>query len=42
LDLSFLVPLCLHSHRALDVEEKIAANAPQEIVFDLVRPKRED
>jgi hypothetical protein len=40
--MAYTCNLILHTHRAHEIEDKIAANAPQEIVFDLVRPKRED
>jgi hypothetical protein len=40
--MAYTCNLILHSHRAIDIENKIAANAPQEVVFDLVRPKRDD
>jgi hypothetical protein len=40
--MAYTCNLILHSHRAIDIDNKIAANAPQEIVWDLVRPKRDD
>ena len=40
--MAYTCNLILHTHRARDIEDKIAANAPQEIVWDLVRPKRHD
>jgi len=40
--MAYTCNLLLHTHRARDIEDKIAANAPQEVIFDLVRPKRED
>jgi hypothetical protein len=40
--MAYTCNLILHSHRAIDIENKIAANAPQEVIFDLVRPKRDD
>jgi hypothetical protein len=40
--MAYTCNLILHSHRAIDIENKIAANAPQEIIFDLPRPKRDD
>ena len=40
--MAYTCNLILHTHRAHEIEDKLAANAPQEVVFDLVRPKRED
>jgi len=40
--MAYTCNLLLRSLRAIDIENKIAADVFQEIIFDLVRPKRED
>jgi len=40
--MAYTCNLLLRSLHAIDIENKIAANAPQEIIFDLVRPKHDD
>jgi len=40
--MAYTCNLLLRSLHAIDIENKIAAEAPQEVVWDLPRPKRED
>jgi hypothetical protein len=40
--MAYTCNLLLRSLHAIDVENKIAADAPQQIICDLVRPKRDD
>jgi hypothetical protein len=40
--MAYTCNLLLRSLHAIDIENKIAADAPQQVIFDLVRPKRDD
>jgi len=40
--MAYTYNLLLRSLQAIGLENKIASDAPQQVIFDLVRPKRED